>query len=171
MRNIFRATAFAIILLSLSPSSFAQRRGTQDHSWWDRIKSEKIAFLTAEMDLTPSEAQKFWPVYNKADKERFETQQAVFKAFHELDEAVKAGRSEKELTSLVKTYAKVSADAQSIESKYMNEYLKILPGYKVAKLCVGEEKFRQQQIFRLRRDPQQDNTRQRSRGNQSPQAF
>lgn len=147
--------------MTISLMSPAQRREAQNNGWWDRIKSEKIAFLTAEMDLTPSEAQVFWPVYNKADNERYKTQEAVLKAFHELEEAVRQGKSEKDLTNLVKAYAKASADAQSIESKYMNEYLKILPGFKVAKLCVGEEKFRQQQIFRLRRDPQQGNAHQR----------
>ncbi|MES2777639.1 MAG: hypothetical protein V4722_25905 [Bacteroidota bacterium] len=31
----------------------------------DAIESLKIAFLTKQLELTPEEAQKFWPVYNQ----------------------------------------------------------------------------------------------------------
>lgn len=167
MKKIVSLFAVTLAVMAISVNSFAQRMGGQDNGWWDRMKSEKIAFLTSEMDLTPSEAQAFWPIYNQADKERFNLQEAVFTAFRNLDEAVKAGKSDKELTDLVKAYAKANSDVQSVDSKYINEYLKVIPGTKVAKLFVGEEKFRQQQIFRLRRGPQQGNTAQGNRANKS----
>lgn len=153
MRKFFKVVVLSLVAMTVSMTASAQRDRGQDNGWWDRVKSEQIAFLTSEMNLTPSEAQTFWPIYNQADKERFQAQEAVFKAFRALDMAVKDGKTEKELTDLVKAYAKAQADAQTVDSKYINEYLKILSGSKVAKLCVGEEKFRQQQIFRLRRGP------------------
>ena len=33
------------------------------------IEALKVAFITKELDLTPDEAQKFWPVYNQYEKE------------------------------------------------------------------------------------------------------
>ena len=33
------------------------------------IKAQKTAFLTQRLDLSPAEAEKFWPVYNQFDKE------------------------------------------------------------------------------------------------------
>src|SRR5690606_24544201 len=36
---------------------------------FERIESEKIAFITKELNLTPSEAQKFFPVYNQYHRE------------------------------------------------------------------------------------------------------
>jgi hypothetical protein len=33
------------------------------------VKKDKVAILTANMELTPEEAAKFWPVYNEYDKE------------------------------------------------------------------------------------------------------
>ncbi len=35
----------------------------------EKIQSLKIAFITQKLQLTPDEAQKFWPVYNQYDKE------------------------------------------------------------------------------------------------------
>ena len=33
------------------------------------IEALKVAFISKELDLTPDEAQKFWPVYNQYEKE------------------------------------------------------------------------------------------------------
>ena len=38
----------------------AQKRGGGE----DKIQALKIAFITQKLDITSSEAQKFWPVYN-----------------------------------------------------------------------------------------------------------
>jgi hypothetical protein len=35
----------------------------------EKIQSLKIAFITQKLQLTPDEAQKFWPVYNQYDNE------------------------------------------------------------------------------------------------------
>ena len=43
------------------------RRGGDD-GWRERVRSEKVAFLTQEIDLTESEAQVFWPIYNEIQK-------------------------------------------------------------------------------------------------------
>jgi hypothetical protein len=31
----------------------------------DRIKAQKVAYITEQLDLTVDEAQKFWPIYNR----------------------------------------------------------------------------------------------------------
>ncbi|HWK58419.1 MAG TPA: hypothetical protein VNQ80_13830 [Parapedobacter sp.] len=36
---------------------------------FERIEAEKIAFITQELKLTPSEAQKFFPMYNQYHRE------------------------------------------------------------------------------------------------------
>jgi hypothetical protein len=35
----------------------------------ERIKAQRIAFITQRLALTPDEAQKFWPVYNQFSDE------------------------------------------------------------------------------------------------------
>jgi len=34
-----------------------------------RLEAYKIAYLTKKLNLSPSEAQKFWPIYNKYQEE------------------------------------------------------------------------------------------------------
>ena len=31
----------------------------------EQIQAQKIAFISTQLELTPDEAQKFWPIYNR----------------------------------------------------------------------------------------------------------
>lgn len=55
----------AMLLFSVASVTAQESRAEQ----FERIESEKIAFITKELNLTPSEAQKFFPVYNEYYKE------------------------------------------------------------------------------------------------------
>lgn len=138
----------AMLVFSVAASA-QDRKGGKDNAWKERIASMKIAFLTSEMDLTPEEAQVFWPVYNKAQAEMDEAMGKVMKAFWEMDHAIKDGKSEKEISSLLHTYTAALAASKGIEEKYAKAYEKVISPTKVAKLFVGEEKFRMQQIRKL----------------------
>lgn len=144
-------TIIVSVLLAVSASAFGQGQGMGDFArqWQERLESEKIAFLTNEMSLTPKEAQAFWPIYNQAQKEQREAIENTMKAYLELDKALRDGKSGKEVNTLLDKYTK-AIDAQNSSSKYVKEYLKVLPAEKVARLFIGEEKFRQSQIQRLR---------------------
>ncbi|MBR5274589.1 MAG: hypothetical protein IKU33_05035 [Bacteroidales bacterium] len=111
--------------------------------------SEKIAFLTIEMGITPEEAQKFWPVYNQVDKERDEAVSNVFQAFKALEDAVSAGKPEKEISKLLDAYQDAMEQQSKVETQASEKYEKVLSVEKLAKLYVGEEKFRRQQVRRL----------------------
>ena len=125
----------------------------------DKFRSEKIAFITTELNLTPAEAEKFWPVYNQVAEEKKVALEAVIKAYKELDEAVKNKAADAEIGKLTKAYVEANSTFQSIDGKYLKDLQKVLPAEKVAKLFLCEEKFRRQQIHRLgknNRGPGQD---------------
>ena len=151
MKSLIRTISVSA-LLALSTLAFAQNNngmGDFAKQWQERIESEKIAFLTNEMSLTPKEAQAFWPIYNQAQKEQREAIEASMKTFAELDKAIRDGKTGREVNDLLEKYTK-AVDDQNVSSKYLKEYLKVLPAEKVGKLLLGEEKFRQSQINRLR---------------------
>lgn len=55
--HIIAITLLLPVTLTVAQESRAVR--------FERIEAEKIAFITKELDLTPAEAQKFFPVYNQ----------------------------------------------------------------------------------------------------------
>ena len=140
-------------LVVLSMGAFAQgpqgpRRGA-DNGWRERVRAEKVAFLTEEIDLTESEAQVFWPIYNEIQKSQRDGFEAVKNAYDALAKGVEEKKSGKEMEKLVKAYIDAKEKNEGLETKYLNKLLKVLPADKVARYYVAEEKFRHQQIGRL----------------------
>ena len=141
---------FALVILTVGAyaQNPGQRRGG-DNGWRERVRSEKVAFLTEEIDLTESEAQVFWPIYNQIQKEQREAFEAVRKAYEAMEKGVNEGKTGKEMEKLVEAYVDAKDKNEGIETKYLNKLMKSLPAEKVARYYVAEEKFRHQQIGRL----------------------
>ena len=148
-----RVISVLCALLVLTAGAFAQGpqgpRKNDDNGWRERVRSEKVAFLTQEIDLTESEAQVFWPIYNEIQKSQRESFEAVQKAYVAMEKGVQEKKSGKEMEKLVRAYIEAKEKNEGIETKYLNKLLKSLPAEKVARYYVAEEKFRHQQIGRL----------------------
>lgn len=131
----------AFLLLNLSV--FAQDDSHEARR--EKYKTEKIAFLTSNLNLTPGEAEKFWPVYNEMEKERWEAQ----KARRELEMKVSDAEdslSEKEVIKLTKDFTGSMQKEASLLTKYNDKFLTILPPKKVLKLYKSENEFRMHMI-------------------------
>ena len=150
MKKVFSVLCALVVL---STGAFAQgpqgpRRGG-DNGRRERDRAEKVAFLTEEIDLTESEAQVFWPIYNEIQKSQRDGFEAVKNAYDAMAKGVEEKKSGKEMEKLVKAYIDAKEKNEGIETKYLNKLLKVLPADKVARYYVAEEKFRHQQIGRL----------------------
>ena len=145
-------TAFiSAMLLAGSIIASAQKRDNED--WKQRMQSEKIAFLTMEIGLTPEEAQNFWPIYNQIseslDKAMFET----FNSYMELEKSLNDNKSDKEISKCLEKYLTALGKQDEIRENSVSQYKKILSDKKVAKIFVAEEKFRRQHIRMLQHGP------------------
>lgn len=49
--------------------TFVSIKTEAQHPAGERMRSLEIGYLTKELSLTPEEAEKFWPVYNRYKKE------------------------------------------------------------------------------------------------------
>ena len=113
----------------------------------EQIESQKIAFLTKELELTPKEAQQFWPIYNRYAKAKKENREVKYTNIKGID-----------LQSMSEEDAKASLDAHhkakeieiAIDSEYFNHFTNII-GYKRAiDLLLAEEKFKKELLKRIR---------------------
>ncbi|WP_237249369.1 hypothetical protein [Sphingobacterium faecale] len=110
LRLKYILTTLFLLLISLS-ITFAQQRN------FEAIESEKIAYITKELKITPSEAQKFFPIYNKYSDELRELKRA------------KRGETPQQANSFTGVKRDVIAfDAKEVETKkkYREEFAKIL---------------------------------------------
>ena len=119
----------------------------------EELQSQKIAFFTQELELTPDEAQKFWPVYNAEEKKQFAARKAINEALKELNDALKSEpqASPAEIKVLMNNYFKACEEEISVQSDSFEEISKVLPVHKAAKTFSLEEKFRVMLIKQLRK--------------------
>lgn len=136
-------------LLASHLNTFAQR-GEGHKERWDKFRNEKIAFLTTNLDLTPEEAQKFWPVYNQMDKAKSEAQQKRRQIEQKVREAEES-LSDEDIVKLTREFAGNMQKEGELMAKYNEEFLKILPAKKVLQLYKSESEFRMY-MFKKYRD-------------------
>jgi hypothetical protein len=131
---------YPILFLFLSFNFYAQ--GERFKEKREQIKAMKVAFLTSELDLTPSEAEKFWPIYNTFDDKQFELRHQKMKGYFKRmqnDELDKL--SEKEATALLNQIENSEEDLFNLKKKFIISLKEILPSVKIIKLKKAEEDF------------------------------
>ena len=138
----------AAALIFGAVDSFANTESKED--WKEKIQAEKIAFLTMEIGLTPQEAQVFWPVYNEINEAKDQAMYEAVKYYWEMSKAIEAGKSEKEIKTLLDKYLEAQEKQRKIDDDAADKYKKVLTTTKMAKLYIGEEKFRRLNIRKLR---------------------
>lgn len=100
----------------------------------DRIRAAQVAYLSQKLDLTPDEAQKFWPLYNQYTKEvelliaeRHNTTTSAKAADHPTNDNNELGYEQRML---------------DIKNRYNKEFQKVLPSTKAGNVFRTEREFR-----------------------------
>jgi len=143
-------------LLALTSVSNASAQNKKSN-YYDRIKAEKIAYLTDAMELTPAEAERFWPVYNMAEAEGKQCWRLIYDAYRALERSIEEGKGDAEIKALLDKYIEAQEAGDGLDRKYTTEYRKILSNEKIAKLYIGEENFRRLQIHKLNKNDNSKN--------------
>lgn len=108
----------------------------------ERIKALKVAFITEKLQLTESEAQKFWPVYNT-----FEEHMHKFrKDFYKKKPTDVANLSEQEAKAILKEMLTTENEKHQLKEKLMNDLQKIIPAKKIIQLKITEDEFNKQML-------------------------
>ena len=138
------------ILIFFSSSNFAtaQEPRNEDNRW-EKYRAEKVSFLTDKLALTPTEAEKFWPVYNEMEKNRWEAQRARRELEAKVHDA-ENNLSKKEIIQLTRDYSSSMQKEGDLYIKYNEEFLKILSPEKVLNLYRSENEFRMHMIRKFR---------------------
>lgn len=137
------------LFIALSVTAFAQPHDERHKDRWEKYRAEKIAFLTTNLELTPAEAQRFWPVYNQLEKERWESQ----KLRREMEEKVleaEESMPEQKIRELTRDFTGSMKKEADMLASYNEKFLEILPPYKVLKLYKFENEFRMYMIKKWR---------------------
>jgi Spy/CpxP family protein refolding chaperone len=147
MKLIKWSTVLLFTSLFIFPS-FAQP-GSPSEADIERFRAKKISFLTDKLQLTPKEAEKFWPIYHQSEKEnweaQFKRQQIEFRVQKE-----NGNLSDKEIIALTKEMVETHKAEALVREKYNKKFLEVLPPKKVLILYQAEHQFLRQMLHDYR---------------------
>lgn len=139
MKNIKTIT---LLLLFLSIASYSQPGKFKEklQQKKEQVKSMKIAYITSELDLTPDEAAKFWPLYNDFEEKQREIRQDKIKNY--MDRSQSSDKlTEKEATALINQMETAEEELHQLRKKFITNLKGVLPATKILKLKKAEDEF------------------------------
>lgn len=119
----------------------------------ERIKAFKTAYLTEELNLTPKEAEKFWPVYNEFDQNMHEAWVNLYK--NGKREIKKKGGfdalTEKEAATYLQMMVENEKKATELKVGLYKNLEGILSPKKILKLFHAEQEFNKRLLEEYKR--------------------
>ena len=138
-----------ILLFFITLSFYAQNDKTDEKR--EKIKAYKVSFLTTELELTSTEAEKFWPIYNTYDDKQYELRHEKMKMYlRKLDDDNISTMSEKEAASLLSQMESADKELYTLRDKYNSNLKKILSAKKILKLKKSEDDFNRKLLKQYR---------------------
>lgn len=139
------------VMLAASAALNAQGQGQgmgQNAGDNEKLTAYKIAFFTQRLDLTPAEAEKFWPLYNdfSARRNKLLADRLSLMRYAAQNEA---NMSNDELSSTADRLAGSFSDEANMVVTFNSDLKKVLPPAKVIRLYQVENQFKQQLLREL----------------------
>ncbi|PHQ28959.1 hypothetical protein [Leeuwenhoekiella nanhaiensis] len=109
----------------------------------ERIKALKVPFITEELELTPAEAEKFWPIYNSYDKRMHDLRERERELFKEKfsRSGSKNKLSESQAQNLIEKYNALQKEKYQVEREMLKDLTQKLPASKMVFLPEVERNF------------------------------
>ena len=136
--------ALAIMICGLVALSVAQEKPADNMQMLrDKIQADKKLLVATNMELTESEAQRFWPLYDQYQKDLHKINQRLANMLesYAADFQRKSLTDEKAKKLIAEAVAIEQAEAQ-LKSTYAPQLGKVLPVKKVARYLQIENKIR-----------------------------
>jgi hypothetical protein len=139
--NFLKTFIFSFLCLGLSFSSMAQEKNKERIK--EKVKLEKVAFITQELELTEDEAQKFWPIYNAYKEESGAMRTSM-------DIRPKKDMTDKEAEDMLYEMLDAKSKEIDIQKKYIGKMKSAISAKKIAMLFKVERKFKEKLVSNVK---------------------
>jgi hypothetical protein len=134
----------ALLLLILGPILYGQ------DGKYEKIKALKTAFITEQLNLSPNEAERFWPVYNSFEDQFHELRKRerteIFKKLREgVDQLTEA-----EANELIAKNLELASTELELRKEMTAKLRGIISAKKIIILKKTEEDFKRELLDRYR---------------------
>jgi len=147
MKKVFYSLIAVMLVATAALNAQGQGMG-QTPGDNEKLTAYKIAFFTQRLELTPAEAEKFWPLYNdfSARRNKLLADRLSLMRYASQNEA---NMSDDELSSTADRLAKSFSDEATMVVTFNTDLKKVLPPAKVIRLYQIENQYKQQLLREL----------------------
>lgn len=155
-----KALLILSLLIFLLPPAFGQ-----DGETLKKVEAARIALITERLELTPEQAEKFWPLYREYVSKRQDLRREYMNARREVNVE---NLTEEESKRLLDKGLELKEKQLALDKLYSDRFNRVITTRQILQLRKAEEDFRQMLLERLehRRDAgERMNRRQELRNN------
>ncbi len=141
--------SLTFVLMTLSGHAQGPDQDPIPNSRRQQLEAMKVGFITQKLALTPTEAQKFWPVYNNMSaaiennrKQEREIQRQIRTNFNTM--------GDKEMAQLADKLVLLRQNEGDIFAHYHKQFVSVLPIRKVLMLYRAEEEWKVKLLEEIR---------------------
>lgn len=119
----------------------------------EKIKSLKVAFITERLELTTTEAQKFWPIYNTYESKKDEQRRMGYEKRKQISEEM----TEAQARAMLKDFVAFEKERENLRSNFVENLLKVMPAKKIIQLKLAEEEFNRKMLHEYKKRHDRNN--------------
>lgn len=158
MRTIIKQTAILLLLITpfLSNPIFGQGKAKEKlQQKKAEIETERVAFYTTFLNLSPDEATKFWPIYKEYTQKQKEIRKNTMKGVKNLRAKPIDQLTTAEANEMIKAELSMKQALLDLEKEYVGKFQTAISIQKVAKLKQAEGEFKKELIKKAREKKKQ----------------
>lgn len=136
--------AISLLILCLGFVQLQAQRVMQRGKSKEKIESLRVAFITQKLNLSSTEAQQFWPIYNGY---RADMKQLKLEAIEDNDVDQ---MTDKQAESYIMERFSVQERQLNLDKKYYAKFKEVIPVKKIAQLFNAENEFKRRLLKALK---------------------
>lgn len=144
MNKSFLHIAFAVVLLGISTTAFAQGKGSR---WSKEMLDYKHDFIAEQTQMTQVQRDKFMPLYEAMEKEIYAVNKETGHQARKVS-ATNRKVTDQEYINAARAMQNAKIKEGQIENRYFEKFSKILSPKQMFLLKQSERKFTRQMISR-----------------------
>jgi hypothetical protein len=148
MKNIY--FSLFLILSMWLPGKVVSAQTRQEERR-DNIQQQKVSFFTENLQLTPTESARFWPVYNDYQnrRDKITRDRNTLLQYYESN---KNNMTEEEAGELITKYIGFQQEEIGLMESYTKKFSEFLPPKKVMRIYISELDFKKWLLQNLRQN-------------------
>ncbi len=130
----------------------------QSQAGVDKIESARIALITERLELSPEQAERFWPLYREYTQQRQDLRQDFVNARKSLDNK---DLSEEQTKELLDRGLRLKERELDLDKRYLDRLNQVISNKQLLELRKAEQDFRRMLLERLQNRAQKRENFQR----------